>query len=668
MSHASLASRYRPQSFAEVAGQETITAILSSAALQNKVAPAYLLSGTRGVGKTTIARIFAKALNCERAPVAEPCNECDACKRIVSGSHVDVIEIDGASNGGVEDARRLRETINYAPMDGRYKVYIIDEAHMLSNQSFNALLKTLEEPPAGVTFILATTEAHKFPITIVSRCQHFVFKALSESKLIAHLTHILQSEQIPFEDAAVSLIARRAAGSVRDGISLMGQALAFGGNTLTQETVRNVLGLAGQELYQQLLMAFQEQNCLEVVNLTRTMLEQGVDLGFFVRELTFLWRNLFIIKQAGPKGAESLNLPKDETDRLVELAKGFSLTYIHAAWQMVLDNQRQVLHSLEPATALELLLLNLTLLPQLVSLETLSKVTLASGQGQNSGQNSGQGQGQNQGQGQGQGTASAQNTSQSTANNTSFAETSPPLEPATVGPMASDAITPPVTAFAKPSSTTDFVQHAPIKSAPAAFEHAALPMEGDEGFLPDDSFGAPPALTDEEFASYYQEFQPAMAETTAHATGKTSVMDTDKPNKAPEREDAPILASDSASKGSTWQDFIDFCKNSEQQNSALLQHMQRAMGEVLTSSLEIQTNSVFQYDILTKPSHSRHLELWVKAFNPALSSIQVKEPSHKHETESELKQKLSTNPVLKTLEAHFGTSIVRCFALSPSTS
>ena len=215
MSHASLAARYRPQTFAEVTGQETVKAILSRAAAEDKVAPAYLLSGTRGVGKTTIARIFAKALNCVHAPTGEPCNQCEQCRRITMGNHVDVVEIDGASNRGIDDARRLREAIAYAPMEGRYKVFIIDEAHMLSRSAFNALLKTLEEPPARVVFIFATTEAHKFPITIVSRCQHFVFRHLGEDALVQHLSQVLNKENVPFEEGAVRLIARRAAGMPR---------------------------------------------------------------------------------------------------------------------------------------------------------------------------------------------------------------------------------------------------------------------------------------------------------------------------------------------------------------------------------------------------------------------------------------------------------------------
>ena len=275
MSHASLAARYRPQTFAEVTGQETVKAILSRAAAEDKVAPAYLLSGTRGVGKTTIARIFAKALNCVHAPTGEPCNQCEQCRRITMGNHVDVVEIDGASNRGIDDARRLREAIAYAPMEGRYKVFIIDEAHMLTRESFNALLKTLEEPPPRATFILATTEAHKFPITIVSRCQHFIFKAIPEAELVAHLTRVLNKEGIPFEENAVRLLARRAAGSVRDSMSLLGQTLALGGDHLTEASTRSVLGLAGQELYERLLNALKAQDCLAVAALTQELLERG---------------------------------------------------------------------------------------------------------------------------------------------------------------------------------------------------------------------------------------------------------------------------------------------------------------------------------------------------------------------------------------------------------
>ena len=343
-----------------------VKAVLSRAAAEDRPAAAYLLSGTRGVGKTTIARIFAKALNCQHAPGPEPCNQCEQCRKITQGVHVDVTEIDGASNNSVEDARSLRETIGYAPMEGRYKIFIIDEAHMLTRNAFNALLKTLEEPPERVVFIFATTEAHKFPITIVSRCQHFVFRHLSEEALYAHLTTVLRKENAAFEEGAVRLIARRAAGSVRDSMSLLDQTLALGGEELTVAATRQVLGLAGQDLFADLFTALHGQDCGAVANLCAQILQQGVDIGFFMRELAGNLRNLFLLRQSGQAIVPSLRLPADEAALWQGIAPRFSAAHLHAAWQMTLDAQRGIVQSPEPAAALELLLLNLALLPQLL--------------------------------------------------------------------------------------------------------------------------------------------------------------------------------------------------------------------------------------------------------------------------------------------------------------
>ena len=351
-----------------------VKAVLSRAAAEDRPAAAYLLSGTRGVGKTTIARIFAKALNCQHAPGPEPCNQCEQCRKITQGVHVDVTEIDGASNNSVEDARSLRETIGYAPMEGRYKIFIIDEAHMLTRNAFNALLKTLEEPPERVVFIFATTEAHKFPITIVSRCQHFVFRHLSEDALFAHLSAVLRKENAAFEEGAVRLIARRAAGSVRDSMSLLDQTLALGGAELTVAATRQVLGLAGQELFAELFEALHSQDCAAVATLCGQILQQGVDIGFFMRELAGNLRNLFLLRQSGQAIVPSLRLPADEAAMWQGIAPRFSAAHLHAAWQMALDAQRGIVQSPEPAAALELLLLNLALLPQLLPLERMDSV------------------------------------------------------------------------------------------------------------------------------------------------------------------------------------------------------------------------------------------------------------------------------------------------------
>lgn len=366
MPHLALATRYRPQTFAEVAGQPPAAIALSKAAAQDKVAPAYLLSGTRGVGKTTIARIFAKALNCERGPAAEPCNACSQCAHITAGNHIDVAEIDGASNTGVDDIRALRETVGFMPMEGRYKIFIIDEAHMLSKSAFNALLKTLEEPPAHTTFIFATTEAHRFPATIISRCQHFVFQHLPEQAIADHLVKILDREGIAYDANATRIIARRASGSVRDSLSLLDQAIAMGNATLDEATVRKTLGLAGPELFARLFDCIAAQDCAQLIELTSGLLANGIDLGFFLKELITDLRNLFLLRQTGEKILPALQLTEDEARMLREIAGRFQPAHLHAAWQLALESQRSITQSAMPGSALELLLINLALLPQLV--------------------------------------------------------------------------------------------------------------------------------------------------------------------------------------------------------------------------------------------------------------------------------------------------------------
>lgn len=372
MSSQSLTTKYRPQRFSDVAGQDAIKRILSKASAEDKIAPAYLFSGTRGVGKTTLARVLAKALNCLTAPTAEPCNECSQCRQITAGVSPDVIEIDAATHGNVEEARRLKEDIGYAPLQSRYKVFIIDEAHMLSKAAFNALLKTLEEPPGRVTFILATTEPHKILPTIISRCQHYVFKRLVQPDLEAHLAGLLSSEGLGFEPSAVSLLARRGAGSVRDSMSLMAQVLAMGGKTLTEQDVRDVLGLAGQDVFFSFMRSFKDQDCLGVSGLLRQVLDRGLDIGFFLRELATCWRNLFLLNQAGEKALSTLELTEEEGGQWISWASEFDARHIHACWQMTLEGQRRVMTSLEPALALELLLLNLAYIPKLLSLESIN--------------------------------------------------------------------------------------------------------------------------------------------------------------------------------------------------------------------------------------------------------------------------------------------------------
>ncbi len=374
MSQKHLTSIYRPQTFAQVVGQGPVGRILSRAAQEEKIAPAYMFSGTRGVGKTSIARILAKAINCKHGPAAEPCNECEFCSRITQGISLDVYEIDGASHTGVDNVRKLNEEVGYAPIELRYKVIIIDEAHMLSKPAFNALLKTLEEPPPHVTFILATTEPHKFPATIVSRCQHYVFKRVPQKELEEFLVEILNRQEKDFEQSAVSVLAKKGGGSVRDCLSLLSQILALGQGKVTVEGVRELLGIAGHELMFELVQSIADKDCLRIVELTRHLLNTGLDLGFFLQEFTNVWRNLFILKQGGERALELLEMPGEEARNWLQVSGNFPLSYIHAAWQMTLEGQKNVMFSLEPGLAMELLFLNISYLSDLIPVQDFNSL------------------------------------------------------------------------------------------------------------------------------------------------------------------------------------------------------------------------------------------------------------------------------------------------------
>ena len=379
MKHISLATRYRPQRFDEIAGQDLIKAVLSKAVVEDRIAPGYLFSGTRGVGKTTIARIFAKALNCEHAPQAEPCNECSACRRITAGAYPDVVELDGASNNKVDDVRELREKVGFFPLEGRYKIFIIDEAHMLTQQAFNAFLKTLEEPPAHVVFIFATTELHKFPVTILSRCQVYSFQHIKEETLVAHLKKILSLENIPYDEEAVRLIAHRGAGSARDSMSLLDQVLSYSSGRLATETTRAVLGIAGQDILERIFNALVSGSCVDMALVTRDLVSTAIDIGFFVRELTDQIRSLFLLRTSDKDAVARLGITEDELNFLMRIAPQFSPAFLHAAWQMILEAQRGIAISPNPATALEMLLVNLAMLPRLLPAAMVGKLDGASG-------------------------------------------------------------------------------------------------------------------------------------------------------------------------------------------------------------------------------------------------------------------------------------------------
>jgi DNA polymerase III subunit gamma/tau len=377
MAKGGLTAKYRPQSFKEIVGQEYIKKILSRASQQDKPASAYLFSGTRGVGKTTTARILAKAVNCLKGPDFEPCNQCHNCIQITRGVFPDVLEIDAASHTGVDNVRKLREDAVYMPMSGRYKVIIIDEGHMLSNQAFNALLKTLEEPPRHCVFIMATTAPEKFPPTVVSRCQHFVFKMVSLEDLVSHLESVLNREQVEYDSGALRLIAARGAGSVRDSMSILAQVMAMGEARIESKNVREVLGLAGQEVYADFFQAILNKDLPAIHSRIGNILGHGLDISFFLQEFAACWRNLFLLSRSGKTAGEILGLSSEDLEYWHELAGKIPAPLIHAGWQMVIEESRHILKSHEPSQALELLFFNLAFLPDLLPVGEFKAMPMA---------------------------------------------------------------------------------------------------------------------------------------------------------------------------------------------------------------------------------------------------------------------------------------------------
>ncbi|MFZ5522950.1 MAG: DNA polymerase III subunit gamma/tau [Pseudomonadota bacterium] len=333
-----LARKWRPKNFSELAGQDHVVRALSNALTQNRLHHAYLFTGTRGVGKTTIARIFAKSLNCATGITATPCGECSACREIDSGRFVDLIELDAASNTQVDNMRELLESALYAPSSGRFKVYIIDEVHMLSKSAFNAMLKTLEEPPGHVKFILATTDPQKIPVTVLSRCLQFNLKQLPPALIATHLRHVLEQEQIPFESGAIALISRAAQGSMRDALSLLDQAIAFASGNVGQEMVHTMLGAVDHGYLFDLLVALHEQNGATLLEISDNMAMRSIAFDAALQELATLLHRI-ALAQAVPQAIAD---DEPERDRLLELAQVFTAEEVQLCYQIAIHGRDEI--------------------------------------------------------------------------------------------------------------------------------------------------------------------------------------------------------------------------------------------------------------------------------------------------------------------------------------
>lgn len=359
MSYLALYRKFRPQTFEEVKGQDAIVATMKNQIKADRIGHAYLFCGTRGTGKTSVAKILAKAVNCEHPVDGSPCGECPTCKAIARGSILNVVEIDAASNNGVDNIRDLREQVEYAPTEGRYKVFIIDEVHMLSTGAFNALLKTLEEPPAYVIFILATTEVQKIPITILSRCQKYDFKRITSDVIQKRLKELTDKEGIESEDRALAYIAKAADGSMRDALSLLDQCIAFYlGQPLSYENVLNVLGAVETEVFHALLNAVTAKDTGEALRILGEIVQNGRDLNQFVVEFTGYMRNLMIL-QTGADLSEILDVSEEGLERLKEDAKQIEATELIRLIRIFSELGSQIKYSSTKRVLVEVALIKL---------------------------------------------------------------------------------------------------------------------------------------------------------------------------------------------------------------------------------------------------------------------------------------------------------------------
>ncbi|HEU4684471.1 MAG TPA: DNA polymerase III subunit gamma/tau [Nitrospira sp.] len=348
------ARKYRPGTFEDVIGQPHVVQTLVNSISTKRIAQAYLFSGTRGVGKTTVARILAKALNCEQGPTGSPCAACANCLEIAHGNSVDVIEIDGASNTSVDDVREIRENVKFTPFRGHYRIYIIDEVHMLSNSAFNALLKTLEEPPPHVVFIFATTEIHKIPATILSRCQHYNFRRIARGEIVDRLRHVAGQDGIVIEDRSLAALARASEGSMRDALSLLDQAVAFGGKTIVHADLEALLGAVPQESIRAMLQAVVEQDSPGALHAVSHIVDQGHDLRTFCADVVEALRHLLVMSVTAPEEWPGLiEVPADDLRPFVSGSRTLTPEQLHQVFTIFTAAEDGLRMSAHPRFLLE---------------------------------------------------------------------------------------------------------------------------------------------------------------------------------------------------------------------------------------------------------------------------------------------------------------------------